>query len=181
MGRSCFFKFLLVAFAGFNVGCAAATPAVRWDAAERGRISNAYPTCEFFEDEEAHSAGYACEMGTFSAYDIPSGGTHEKTARHLAEQYAKKTFTAPLHEVTRREPIKIGGDSFDASIASYQPEPGTIIPPEVMMILTPQDTKKPRAFTCAATLLAALDTEESIKKRVEACMQGLQLLVEASR
>lgn len=171
----------LVAFGALGLGCAAATPAARWDATERGQISSAFPKCELFEDEDTRSAGYACELGTFGAHDLDAAEDHAKASRRLAEEKAKQSFTAPLDEVVARDPITFGPDTFDASLATYRPAAGTILTPEVMMVLTSRAAENRRAYTCAVTLIAALDDKASIEGRVLACMKGLQLLVEASR
>ncbi len=163
------------------IACAAATPAARWDSKERAQIESTFPGCEFFEDGDKHEAGYACGMGTFRGHDLPDGEDHARAARRLAEEQAKKSFTAPLSEVVSRDPITIETQTFDASIATYRPKPGTILTPEVLLVLTPQAGDKKRAFSCSVTLMAGLDDKESISKRIVACMQGLKLLVEASR
>lgn len=172
---------LLVPLVLGAIACGAATPAARWDSKERAQIESTFPGCEFFEDGEKHVAGYACGMGTFRSHDLPDGEDHATASRRLAAEQAKKSFTAPLGEVVSRDPIAIGAETFDASLATYRPEPGTILTPEVLLVLTPQAGEKKRAFSCSVTLMAGLDDKESISKRIVACMQGLKLLVEASR
>ena len=82
-----------------------------------------------------------------------------------------------------RSSISLGaeGQELDASMATYMPEEGTIIPPEVMMVLTPKSGNKQRAYTCSITLLAPLDNPELIKGRMVACIDGVKLLIKASK
>lgn len=166
--------------AAFVFGCAA-TPAARWDTTERAHMASEFPKCQFIEDKDEHAAGYACDLGNFFAYVVPPGENHEKTAKRLAELNGKVPFTPPLDKVIKRDPITVSNETFDASIATYRPEEGTIMQPEMLMILTSKQPDKPIAYTCGIILLAGLDTEESIKGRLGACMAGLQLLVEASK
>jgi hypothetical protein len=163
------------------VACGAATPAARWDSKERAQIEGTFPKCEFFEDEGTHVAGYACGMGTFRAHDLPGGEDHARASRRLAEEQGKRSFTAPLEEVSARAPLTIGPETFDASIATYRPAPGTILTPEVFLVITPQAGDKKQAFSCSVSLMTGLDDKASIGERIQACMQGLKLLVEASR
>ncbi|MEZ4366691.1 MAG: hypothetical protein R2939_10445 [Kofleriaceae bacterium] len=158
----------------------AATPAARWDATERARIDAELSGCDFFEEEAQHAAGYACDLGTLRAYDLSAPEDHAAVARRLAEAKAQEPVTAPLHEFAAREPIVFGDATFASSIATYLPEEGTIIPPEVFLIASPEHAGR-QAYSCAVTLLAGLDTGEALAARISACVDGLRLLYEASR
>lgn len=162
-------------------GCGGATtPAARWDNTERTRMSAEYPSCEFFEDKAGRTAGYSCDLGTFRAHDLSVPEDHAALAKRLAEAKAGETFTAPLGQITPREPLSFGDTTLAATIATYVPEQGTIIPPEVFLIASPEKAGR-LAFSCAVTFIAALDTPEAMTARVGACVDGLRLLFDASR
>jgi hypothetical protein len=162
-------------------GCAAKTPSARWDAAERTRIADAFPGCELFEDEDNHAAGYGCVARSFRAYQVSPKDNHTTIARALAELNATRTLVPPLQDVTPRDPMTLAATSFDASVATYRPRAGTISPPEVMLILSPQAGPREHAFTCSLTLAPGVDTKEAIAERLNACLAGLTVLVEATR
>jgi hypothetical protein len=172
---------LTLALSALVLACAAATPAARWDKAERSKIEGAFARCEFFEDEEKHEAGYKCDLGTFRAHALQPGEDHAKASSRLAQEHARRSFTAPFEELRPKEPTPLGADTFDTSIASYRPEASSIIPPEVLLILTPQTGEKKLTFTCAIPLMPGLDSKEAIEGRMVSCVKGIQMLAEASR
>jgi len=172
---------LLIGAVTALAGCGGATtPAVRWDSTERAHMNAEYPGCEFFEDQDAREAGYSCDLGTFRAYDLNAPEDHAALARRLAEAKAKEPFTAPLGELTARDPIVWGDTTLAASIATYVPEAGTIIPPEIFLVAS-AETGGRQAYSCAVTFIAGLDTPEAIAARVASCVDGLHLLFDASR
>ena len=163
-----------------STACGSSTPAADWSDAERLKISGEFPNCEFGEDPQRDTAGFTCELGSFLAHNLPEPGPADAMT-WLANQHAEQPFTAPLEQVKERETLTVGEIEFRVAIATYKPKPDTIVPPEVVTFLAPAKGGSRRAYSCAVSVIAALDTEEAIASRMAACLKGVRLLLDASR